>query len=151
VLRPTPTVLAGVFGGIAVGATSAGSGTLILVSLLLLHPTLSLRSLVGTDLMQAIPLVGAAAAAHLLFGDVQFALSGQLLLGALPAVCVGALLSSGRVAAYLKPALALMLTFPAMKLLGAPTTLAALAAGATVLLTTLTTLSDRRARAAQHG
>jgi uncharacterized protein len=141
--RPVPTVLIGVVGGIAVGLTSAGSGTLVIVCLLLCYPALSPRTLVGTDLAQAIPLVGAAAVAHLLFGDVQFALTGQLLVGALPGVVVGALVSARAVTALLKPVLALVLTFSAVKLLGAPTLVAFLASGATVLISLAAETSRR--------
>lgn len=141
--RPVPTVLIGVIGGIAVGLTSAGSGTLVIVCLLLCYPMLSPRTLVGTDLAQAIPLVGAAAVAHLLFGDVQFALTGQLLVGALPGVLIGALVSARAMTAMLKPVLALVLTFSAVKLLGAPTPVAFLAAGATVLISFVAETSRR--------
>ena len=44
-----------------VGLTSVGSGSLMMVLLLVLYPALSAKQLVGTDLVQAIPLVGAAA------------------------------------------------------------------------------------------
>jgi uncharacterized membrane protein YfcA len=142
--RPVPTVLIGVVGGIAVGLTSAGSGTLVIVCLLLCYPALSPRTLVGTDLAQAIPLVGAAALAHLLFGDVRFTLTGQLLAGALPAVVVGALVSARAVTALLKPILSLVLTFSAVKLLGAPTTVAFLASGVTVLISLAAETTRRR-------
>lgn len=146
--RPVPTVLIGVAGGIAVGLTSAGSGTLVIVCLLLCYPALSPRTLVGTDLAQAIPLVGAAAFAHLLFGDVHFTVTGQLLAGALPAAVVGALVSARAVTALLKPILALVLTFSAVKLLGGPTTIAFLAATVTVLISFAAATSRRHALSA---
>ena len=148
--RPVPTVGIGVVGGVAVGLTSAGSGTLVIVCLLLCYPTLSPRTLVGTDLAQAIPLVGSAAVAHLLFGDVRFALTGQLLVGALPGVLAGALVSARAVTALLKPVLALVLTFSAVKLLGAPTLVAFLASGATVLIS-LAAEASRRAATPSRG
>ena len=42
-------------GGLLVGVTSVGSGSLIMVCLILLYPALSSRRLVGTDLVQAVP------------------------------------------------------------------------------------------------
>ena len=39
-VRPVPTVLVGVVGGLVVGMTSVGSGSLIIVALLMLYPTL---------------------------------------------------------------------------------------------------------------
>jgi uncharacterized membrane protein YfcA len=56
-IRPLPTVAIGALGGLVVGMTSVGSGSLIIVMLLLLYPSLKASSLVGTDLVQAVPLV----------------------------------------------------------------------------------------------
>jgi len=54
-LRPLPTVVIGMVGGLVVGMTSVGSGSLMIVMLLLLYPMLRSSELVGTDLVQAIP------------------------------------------------------------------------------------------------
>ena len=54
-LRPVPTVLIGMLGGLIVGMTSVGSGSLIIIALLALYPKLSANQLVGTDLVQAVP------------------------------------------------------------------------------------------------
>ena len=62
-IRPIPTVLLGVAGGFLVGLTSVGSGSLMVVALTMLYPTLSSSELVGTDLVQAIPLVAAGVGA----------------------------------------------------------------------------------------
>ena len=43
-------------GGLIVGMTSVGSGSLMIVLLLFLYPMLSAGQLVGTDLTQAVPL-----------------------------------------------------------------------------------------------
>src|SRR5665811_2222302 len=64
-VRPIPTLAIGCIGGLIVGITSVGSGSLMIVMLLVAYPTLSASQLVGTDLAQAIPLVGAAALGHL--------------------------------------------------------------------------------------
>jgi uncharacterized membrane protein YfcA len=56
-VRAATTILVGALGGLLVGITSVGSGSLIMVALLLLYPTLSAVRLVGTDLVQAVPLV----------------------------------------------------------------------------------------------
>ena len=63
-VSPALTLLIGAVGGAVVGMTSVGSGSLIIVSLMLLYPALKGSDLVGTDLVQAILLVGAAALAH---------------------------------------------------------------------------------------
>jgi uncharacterized membrane protein YfcA len=120
-VRPMRTALVGAFGGLVVGLTSVGSGSLILVLLRLLHPGLKASRLVGTDLAQAIPLVGAAAVGHMLFGHVDFGLAGALMLGALPGVYVGARLSSRAPDRLIRPVLFVVLVASGLKLLGAAT------------------------------
>ena len=117
-IKPLPTVLVGVVGGLIVGMTSVGSGSLMIVLLMLLYPRLSTKTMVGTDLIQAIPLVGAATLGHLLFGDVSFSLTGALLDGGLPGVYVGARVSSRARDGLVRPALVLVLMTSALKLLG---------------------------------
>ena len=117
-LRPLPTVVIGVVGGLVVGMTSVGSGSLMIVMLLLLYPMLRSSELVGTDLVQAIPLVASAAAGHLLFGDFQVGLTASLLVGSIPGVYLGARLSSRANDAVIRPALVLVLVGSGLKLLG---------------------------------
>lgn len=93
-LRPWPTALVGLLGGLMVGLTSVGSGSLMLVGLTVLYPGISNAELIGTDLVQAVPLVGAAALGHLVMGDVRLGVSAALMVGALPGVFLGARLSS---------------------------------------------------------
>ncbi len=120
VVRPLPTVLIGIGGGLIVGMTSVGSGSLIIVALLLLYPTLSAGQLVGTDLVQAVPLVAAATLGHLLFGDVSFAIAGALMVGAIPGVLIGARISSRAPDAIIRPILVVVLFASGAKLLDAP-------------------------------
>lgn len=118
-VRPVATVVVGVVGGLIVGLTSVGSGSLMIVALMLLYPNLTTAELVGTDLVQAIPLVGAAALGHLLFGSVEFGLTAALLVGGIPGVWVGAHLSSRANTAIVRPALVAVLLLSGAKLLGA--------------------------------
>jgi uncharacterized membrane protein YfcA len=115
--RPLATVLVGVAGGLVVGMTSVGSGSLMIVMLMLLYPTLSSSELVGTDLVQAVPLVGSAAVGHLLFGDFKLDLTASLLVGCLPGVYLGARVSSRARDAVVRPALAVILLVSGLKLL----------------------------------
>jgi uncharacterized protein len=117
-VRPLPTVLTGVVGGLVVGMTSVGSGSLMIVMLLLLYPMLRSSELVGTDLVQAIPLVASAAAGHILFGDLKLDLTASLLAGSVPGVYLGARLSSRANDAVIRPTLALVLVASGLKLLG---------------------------------
>jgi uncharacterized membrane protein YfcA len=121
VIRPLPTIAIGVIGGLVVGMTSVGSGSLMIVLLLVLYPSLKASQLVGTDLVQAIPLVGAASLGHLLFGDFKLGLTGALLVGALPGVYVGARMSAKAPDHLIRPVLVVVLAVSALKLLGAPT------------------------------
>jgi len=120
-VRPIPTLLIGLLGGLMVGLTSVGSGSLIIVLLLLLYPMVSAKSLVGTDLVQAIPLVGAAALGHILFGDFKLGLTAMLLVGAIPGVYIGARVSTKAPDAVIRPVLVLVLVVSALKLLGIST------------------------------
>lgn len=118
VIRPIPTVLVGIVGGVVVGMTSVGSGSLIIVALLFLYPGLKASEIVGTDLVQAVPLVGAAAIGHMFFGDFEFDVASSVLLGAIPGVYVGARVSAHASQAVIRRALVIVLTASALKLLG---------------------------------
>ena len=119
-VRRGPTVLVGVVGGLVVGMTSVGSGSLMIVALLLLYPALKMGQLVGTDLVQAVPLVAAAAAGHLLFGDFQLTVTTSLLLGAIPGVILGAHASSRAPSGIVRRALTVVLLASGLKMLGVP-------------------------------
>ncbi len=121
VVRPIPTLLVGVLGGVIVGMTSVGSGSLIIICLLALYPLLSASSLVGTDLVQAVPLVASAALAHLLFGDFRMDLTAALVIGAVPGVWIGARTSAGAPGGVVRRALTLVLLASGLKLLGVGT------------------------------
>lgn len=116
-VRPIPTLVIGAAGGFIVGLTSVGSGSLIIVALMLLYPMLSSREMVGTDLVQAIPLVAAAALGHLIFGDMKLDVTGSVLVGAIPGVFIGAQVSARASDRYIRPVLVAVLTISSLKLL----------------------------------
>ncbi|PZS34804.1 MAG: sulfite exporter TauE/SafE family protein [Pseudonocardiales bacterium] len=118
-VRPLPTVVIGAVGGLIVGMTSVGSGSLIIISLIMLYPRLQASQLVGTDLVQAVPLVMSAALGHLLFGDFQLAVTTSLLIGSIPGVLLGATLSARAPGGLIRRALTLVLLASGLKLLGA--------------------------------
>ena len=120
-VRVLATVLVGAVGGLLVGLTSVGSGSIIIISLMLLYPDLRGAELVGTDLVQAVPLVASAALAHILVGNFELTLTVTILLGAVPAVWVGARLSSRAPDGLIRPALVFVLLASALKLLEMPT------------------------------
>lgn len=125
VVRPIPTVLVGVLGGLVVGMTSVGSGSLMIIALLVLYPALQASQLVGTDLVQAVPLVAAAALGHVFFGDFQLAVAGSLLVGSIPGAVIGAMVSSRAPGGFIRRALALVLLASGLKLLGVSTPITA--------------------------
>jgi uncharacterized membrane protein YfcA len=145
VVRPVPTVLLGAAGGLIVGLTSVGSGSLIIVILLAMYPKLRANDLVGTDLVQAIPLVTAAALGHALFGDLQLDIAGAVLIGSIPGVLIGARISSRAPVGLVRTALVVVLLASALKLLNVPTPLVgAITAAAIVVAVAVTLLSRRR-------
>jgi len=149
-VRRLPTLLVGLVGGAVVGMTSVGSGSLMIVALMVLYPTLSTKELVGTDLVQAIPLVLAAAIGHLLWGSFEVGLTGSLLLGSIPGVIIGAQLSARAPDAIIRPLLAVVLTLSGEKLLGASNTLLGITiVVAAVVLTTAFVVSRARGRRAR--
>ena len=117
----------------------------MIVALMLLYPTLSSKELVGTDLVQAVPLVLAAAIGHLLWGEFELGLTGSLLLGAVPGVIIGAHVSSRAPDRIIRPILVLVLALSGLKLLDVPNeVLAAVLAAALVAGATSWFVSRRR-------
>jgi uncharacterized membrane protein YfcA len=121
-LRPLPTVLIGMIGGIIVGITSVGSGSLMIVFLLFLYPMIGANQLVGTDLAQAVPLTAAAALGALAFGHIELSVTTSLIVGSVPAVLVGSFLSSRAPDRYVRPAITFVIFASGLKYVGVGTT-----------------------------
>jgi hypothetical protein len=120
VLRKYPTIAIGAVGGFMVGLTSVGAGSMILVLLLMVYPNLKNHQLVGTDLAQSIPLTMAATAGTLLFGHVEFALTLSIIIGSVPAVIVGSLISSKGTFQIVRPFIAGVVLLSGLKYVGLP-------------------------------
>ncbi|GAB3174550.1 sulfite exporter TauE/SafE family protein [Myceligenerans halotolerans] len=129
VVRPLPTVLLGAVAGLMVGLTSVGAGSIIIVVLLLMYPALKASQVVGTDLVQAVPLVAAASLGHLMYGEFSLGLTTSLLIGAIPGAWFGAHVSSRAPGGIIRRALAILLLASGLKLIGAPLWLVLTAAG----------------------
>lgn len=121
-VRPLATFAIGMVGGLIVGITSVGSGSLMIVLLLFLYPTIGANQLVGTDLTQAVPLTAAAAAGSLVFGHVVFSVTTSLVIGSVPAVIVGAFLSSRTSDRFVRPVIAFVILASGLKYVGVGTT-----------------------------
>ena len=117
-VRWLPTVIIGMIGGVVVGITSVGSGSLMIVLLLFLYPTIGAGQLVGTDLAQAVPLTGAAALGALAFGHVQFAVTSSIIIGSVPAVLVGSMVSSRAPDRVIRPAITFVIFASGLKYVG---------------------------------
>jgi uncharacterized membrane protein YfcA len=143
-------VLIGLSVGFVLGLTSAGSGALIAVGLIMVY-RLTPRRVVGTDVFHAAILLWVAAFAHLLSGNVNLALAGNILIGSVPGVWVGAALATRMPEHTLRPALGIVLLAAGLALLnkaGAdyPIAIIFLApAGVAVLATALHLLRTRAA------
>ncbi|HZC13846.1 MAG TPA: TSUP family transporter, partial [Thermoleophilaceae bacterium] len=103
--------------------------------------------LVGTDLVQAVPLVAAAALGHLLYGDFQLAVTASLLVGSIPGTILGALASSRAPAGLIRRALAFVLLASGLKLLGVSTAITAIALVVALVLGPLGWMAVRK----RHG
>jgi uncharacterized membrane protein YfcA len=117
-VRAATTILVGALGGLLVGITSVGSGSLIMVALLLLYPTLSAVRLVGTDLVQAVPLVLAAAIGHVLNEGVVWAVLIPLVLGGTPGTFLGARLAGWVSQSVIRRGIVIVLLLTGLKMLG---------------------------------
>ena len=103
--------------GVCLGITSAGSGTLIAIGLILAF-RLSPRRVVGTDVAHAALLLWVAALAHVASGNVDFALAGTILIGSVPGVWIGTSIATKLPERGLRPALGIVLLSSGMALLG---------------------------------
>jgi len=121
-VRPLSTVVIGMIGGIIVGITSVGSGSLMIVLLLFIYPMLGANQLVGTDLTQAVPLTAAAALGALAFGHVELSVTTSLIVGSVPAVFVGSFMSSRAPDRYIRPAITFVILASGLRYVGVGTT-----------------------------
>jgi uncharacterized membrane protein YfcA len=83
------TVLAGAALGVLVSISSVGAGAVGVTVLLLLYPRLPMASVVGSDIVHAVPLTLVAGLGHWALGAIDWHLMGVLLLGSLPGIVVG--------------------------------------------------------------
>ena len=119
-VKPVRTLVVGMVGGLLVGITSVGSGSLIMVALLLLYPTLSAVRLVGTDLVQAVPLVLSAAISHVLVSGVEWAVLIPLIVGGTPGTFLGARIANWVSQSVIRRGIVIVLSLTGLKLLGVP-------------------------------
>lgn len=101
--------------GVLVTLSSVGAGALGTVALLFLYPRMSTLKIVGTDLAHAIPLTAVAGLGHLSLGNFDLDLLLSLLIGSVPGIWIGSLISAKIPESFLRPILAVLLMVIGLK------------------------------------
>jgi uncharacterized membrane protein YfcA len=101
-------VVIGATTGFVIGLTSAGSGTLIAVFLIVLY-RMTPKTVVGTDVFHAAILLWAAGIAHIVGGNVDFGLVGTILIGSIPGVWIGTHVTGRLPSGFVRLALGIVL------------------------------------------
>ena len=117
VIRPVPTLLVGALGGLLVGITSVGSGSVIMIALLMLYPGLAAVRLVGTDLVQAVPLVLAAAISNIALHGLDWSILIPLVVGSVPGTLIGAAIAPRVPQSFIRRGIVIVLTMSGIALL----------------------------------
>lgn len=100
------TVVLGAMLGVVVSLSSVGAGAIGMTVLLILYPKAPINRLVGSDIAHAVPLTLIAGLGHWAMGSVDFGLLASLLIGSIPGIVIGSLLSSRVPERILRPILA---------------------------------------------
>jgi uncharacterized protein len=116
-IRPLVTLAVGALGGLLVGITSVGAGSVIMIALLMLYPGLSPVRLVGTDLVQAVPLVLAAAASNIAINGLDWHILIPLVLGSTPGTVLGARIAPRVPQSFIRRGIVVVLTMSGVALL----------------------------------
>ena len=116
-IRIIPTVLVGALGGLLVGVTSVGSGSVIMIALLMLYPGLAAVRLVGTDLVQAVPLVLAAAISNIALHGLDWSVTIPLIIGSVPGTLIGSKIAPRVPQSFIRRGIVIVLTMSGVALL----------------------------------
>ena len=92
--KKTYVVIMGIVLGIFVTLSSVGAGAFGIMALILMFPNLPMIRIIGSDVVHAVLLTSVAGFAHMTSGNVDFHLLGWLLVGSIPAIIIGTLISS---------------------------------------------------------
>ncbi len=87
-------VIMGIVLGVFVTLSSVGAGAFGIMALILMFPNLPMIRIIGSDVVHAVLLTSVAGFAHMTSGNVDFHLLGWLLVGSIPAIIIGTLISS---------------------------------------------------------
>jgi len=100
------TIALGAVLGVLVSLSSVGAGAIGMTVLILLYPRVEANRLVGSDIAHAVPLTLIAGLGHWLMGSVDFGLLSSLLVGSVPGIIAGSMISGRIPERLLRPILA---------------------------------------------
>jgi uncharacterized membrane protein YfcA len=109
----------GLVAGFLVGMTSVGSGSMIMMLLLLFY-SYPPKVMVGTDIVHAVVLTGVTSLLHFRLGNVDPKLVAYLLIGSIPGGLVGSYFSTRVPVLWLRRTLCVILLGTGMRMLIAP-------------------------------
>ena len=110
------TIILGLVLGVLVSLTSVGAGAIGMTVLLILYPKVPVGTLVGSDIAHAVPLTLVAGLGHLMIGTVNGQLLISLLIGSIPGIIIGSMLTARTPERVLRPILAGTLAVVGVKL-----------------------------------
>jgi uncharacterized protein len=116
VQKRTILIVIGAALGFLVGLTSIGSGSLFAIALMHFF-NLTGKEVVGTDIAHAFLLTTAAGLTHISYGTVHFATVFQLLLGSVPGVLMGSMLSCKMPTALLRYVISVFIIISGIKII----------------------------------
>ncbi len=109
----------GLVAGFLVGMTSVGSGSIIMMLLLLFY-SFPPKVMVGTDIAHAVVLTGVTSLMHFRLGNIDPSLVGYLLIGSIPGGLIGSYLSTRVPVLWLRRTLCIVLLTTGVRMLIAP-------------------------------
>lgn len=92
--KRTYIVIMGIILGIFVTLSSVGAGAFGIMALVIMFPNLPMIRIIGSDVVHAVLLTLVAGLGHMSAGNVDFVLLMWLLVGSIPAIIIGTLISS---------------------------------------------------------
>ncbi|HHY2117334.1 TPA: sulfite exporter TauE/SafE family protein [Acinetobacter baumannii] len=90
----TYIVIMGIILGVFVTLSSVGAGAFGIMALVIMFPNLPMIRIIGSDVVHAVLLTLVAGLGHMSAGNVDFVLLMWLLVGSIPAIIIGTLISS---------------------------------------------------------
>ncbi|EXC52152.1 sulfite exporter TauE/SafE family protein [Acinetobacter baumannii] len=92
--KRTYIVIMGIILGVFVTLSSVGAGAFGIMALVIMFPNLPMIRIIGSDVVHAVLLTLVAGLGHMSAGNVDFMLLMWLLVGSIPAIIIGTLISS---------------------------------------------------------